>query len=235
MLSTNVSPIVDGSGKQRGALATFDDISEIETMNRELRQTVERLEVAQAEVRQKNQELFRLATLDALTGKLNRRALFEKLGSEFKLAREKGHELSLIMADIDHFKRVNDDFGHPVGDAMIKMMADVLAQACRDAGAVGRYGGEEFCVVLADTDTEGAARVADAARLAFAERSGADGSPTGGQQFTSSFGVSSLSFGANDVATLLDQADQALYQSKTGGRNRVTCWAGDDAVERKAS
>ena len=113
-LSTNVSPIVDGSGNQRGVLATFDDISDLERANSDLQASVDRLEVAQTEIRRQNEELNRLAREDPLTGCLNRRAFFEKFEAEFALAEREGLELACIMADIDHFKRVNDDYGHAV-------------------------------------------------------------------------------------------------------------------------
>lgn len=234
VLTANVSPVVDGGGKQRGVLATFDDISDTERMNRELQETIGRLEVAQAEVQSRNEELFRLATVDPLTGSLNRRALFEKLELEFDVARRDGPQLSVVMADIDHFKSINDDFGHAVGDAVIKDMADVLAESCGVNGCVGRYGGEEFCLALVATDAGAAVETAERARLAFEDRSKASGSPTAGRKVTASFGIAALDSGTTDLAELLSQSDQALYASKDGGRNRVTSWADMAPPQRKA-
>jgi PAS domain-containing protein len=128
VFSCNASPIIDGGGKRREVLASFDDISDIERMIDGLREAVEKLEIAHAEVRNKNEELFRLATIDPLCGALNRRAFFEKLELEFKLATRVKLQLSVVLADIDHFKLVNDDFGHAVGDAVIKDMANVLSE-----------------------------------------------------------------------------------------------------------
>lgn len=235
VFTSNVSPIIDGGGNRRGVLATFDDISDTERMNQELQETIERLKAAQAEVRSKNEELSRLATQDFLTGSLNRRALFEKLELEFVVARRDRLKLSVAMADIDHFKSINDDFGHAVGDAVIKEIAEVLEESSGANGCVGRYGGEEFCLVLVDTDVETATGIVDCARLAFEARSKASDSPTAGRKVTASFGVSTLDFGANDLAELLDQADQALYQSKSRGRNQVTSWIELATGRREAS
>ena len=235
VLTCNISPIVDGKGKRRGVLATFDDISETERTNEGLREALEKLEMAHAEVHTKNEELFRLATVDPLTGALNRRAFFEKLELEFNLARRDQLELSVVMADIDHFKNINDDFGHAVGDAVIKDMATVLCESSRVNDCVGRYGGEEFCMVLVATDTDVAMLVSDRARLAFERCSEATDSATGGRKVTASFGVSTIKFGATDVAELLNQADMALYESKHNGRNRVTSWTEIETTKREAT
>lgn len=235
VFKTNVSPIIDGDGKQRGVLASFNDISELERVNEGLRDTVENLEIAHDEVRNKNEELFRLATIDPLTGCLNRRAFFEKLEPEFELAVRDKLKLSVIMADIDHFKRVNDDFGHGTGDAVIKDMASALIESAGMNGCVGRYGGEEFCILLLGTDEYGAIEVSNRARLAFESLYGASDSVTQGRVVTASFGVSAISFGASDVAEILDQADVALYESKNNGRNCATSWIAVDSNKRRAS
>jgi diguanylate cyclase (GGDEF)-like protein/PAS domain S-box-containing protein len=234
VFTTNVSPIVDGGGKRRGVLASFDDVSELEKMNTGLQNTLRELEKAHAEVHSKNEELFRLATIDPLTECLNRRAFFEKLESEFDLSKRGGLKLSVVMADIDHFKKVNDDYGHAVGDAVIKDMAHVLRQASRVNDCVGRYGGEEFCMVLVGADEAAAIQVSERARSAFESRLQLADSSTGGNRITASFGVSTLEFGAVDVADFLNQADQALYKSKHDGRNRVTSWIELDAHQHEA-
>ncbi len=235
VLTSNVSAIVDGRGSNRGVLASFDDISDSERMNRELQEAVTRLETAQGEVRRQNDELTRLVSIDPLTEALNRRALFEKLELELDVARRDGLELCVVMADIDHFKSINDTFGHGVGDAVIRAMADVLRELSGANGFVGRYGGEEFCVVLVDTGVARAWEIADRTRIAFSERLGQPDTPTPGRAVTASFGLSALRFGAADLAELLDQADQALYASKSGGRNRVTVFADLKPVQREAS
>ena len=235
VLTCHVSAVVDGKGKHRGVLATFDDISDTERMNQELQETIHQLQAAQTEVRNKNKELVRIATIDGLTGCLNRRALFERLDSAFQVTRRNGLDLCLLMVDIDHFKRINDQFGHAVGDTVIKQMASVLMEATGRNGFVGRYGGEEFCLALLDASFEEAMQVADQLRTTFAARTSASEGSTPGLTTTASFGVTSRKFGANDVAELLHQADQALYESKSQGRDRVTSWLDMAGHQREAS
>lgn len=225
VLSTNVSAILDGKGHQRGVLVSFDDISDLEQKNLELKQTIDQLESAEKKILAQNDELRRLATVDPLTSVFNRRAFFEKFNTEFDLAQREGLQLSCIMADIDHFKNINDNYGHGVGDDVIKGIAAVLQENCTENGAVGRYGGEEFGVVLPGSDINDAVKIADKIRTDFLKWSELNDSPTNGKTITASFGVSNLEFGAEDLDVLLDQADQALYQSKTGGRNRVSAWS----------
>jgi diguanylate cyclase (GGDEF)-like protein/PAS domain S-box-containing protein len=235
VFKANVSPIIDGDGKQRGVLASFNDISELERMNEGLRDTLENLEVAHDEVRNKNDELFRLATIDPLTECFNRRAFFEKLEIEFDLAVRDKLKLSVVMADIDHFKRINDDFGHGTGDVVIKDMARALTDVAGVNGCVGRYGGEEFCILLVGADENEAITISNRARLAFQALYGASDSVTKGRVVTASFGVSTICFGAKDVAEILDQSDVALYESKNNGRNCATSWMAVDANKQRAS
>ncbi len=235
VLTANVSPIVDGSGNSRGVLASFDDISEVERMNKSLLGALSDLEAANVEVRNKNDELFRLATLDPLTGCLNRRAFFERFETEFDLSVKNAKSLSVMMGDIDHFKSINDNFGHAVGDDVIKEIADVLRTSSGENDCVGRYGGEEFCVVLVATDIDAAKDVGERARLEFERRMCRPDSATNGRPVTASFGVSTISFGAQNVADFLDQADQALYHSKNNGRNRVTVWSDSRTEKQEAS
>lgn len=224
VLSCNVSEINDGQGKQRGAIASFDDISQIEFANSRLRETVDQLEDAEKKIRSQNSQLRQVASIDPLTGIMNRGALFEKLNTEFMLAKQEGLKLCCIMADIDHFKRINDNFGHGVGDDVIKGMASVLNEHTTRNGAVGRYGGEEFCIILPGVTIEEAVAAGENMRKAFADWSEAQTGPTNGQLITASIGVSALDLGAKEPSDLVNQADKALYESKNNGRNRVTCW-----------
>jgi len=234
--TTNVSPITDGQGKQRGLLATFDDVTELEAANRRLQRAVKRLESAQTEVRRQNEELNRLATEDPLTGCLNRRAFFERLESELEIAGREQLDLACIMADVDHFKKINDNYGHAIGDEMIKLIVEVVQEHLRPNDALGRYGGEEFCMLLVGTPDEVALERAEQIRQVFRERSADPRSPVSGNPCTASFGVSSSRHGARDAAALIDEADQALYASKTAGRNRVSMWSKlSDAPEVVAS
>lgn len=235
VLTTNVSPIIDGGGKRRGALVSFNDITEIERMNEGLKTTLQNLEASNEEVQNINEELFRLATVDPLTECFNRRAFFEKLEVEFALAMREGLQLSVVMADIDHFKKINDDFGHATGDIVIKDMANTLNESIENTDFVGRYGGEEFCLVLVGSDEEAARRVSDRARSAFEALYKNSDSATAGRQITASFGLSTMKSGAENVTEFIHQADQALYESKNNGRNRVTSWLDKNDSLKKAS
>ncbi len=220
----NASPITDERGAVRGVLTTFDDVTELEKKNEELENMLKMLDASRGEVRRQNEKLQILATRDTLTNCLNRRSFFDQLEREFENARADELPLSCIMADIDHFKAVNDNYGHAVGDKVIREIADVLRMGLRSIDLLGRYGGEEFCIVLPGVNAlksmEIAERLRSLAAAKYSARSSVFDRPV-----TLSFGVASLEFGATDASQLIDQADKALYTSKNNGRNRVTCWS----------
>jgi diguanylate cyclase (GGDEF)-like protein len=218
----NGAPIIDNGGRLRGALATFDDVTEMEKQNERLEKALVSLEKSRDEIRLQNQELEILATRDPLTGCLNRRRFFELYDSEWQAAHADGAPLACIMGDIDHFKSINDRYGHSVGDEVIQKVAEAIGSALRNVDLICRYGGEEFCCLLIGMGIREAAEVAERARLAVEA-----------QSFTASFGVSATGFGATDPARLVDQADKALYESKRTGRNRVTRW--DETFEERRS
>lgn len=221
--TVNCSPITGSEKKIRGVLVTFDDITEIEIKNEELRRTLDKLEQSQRDVTRQNQELQVLATRDPLTNTLNRRSFFQGFETLFTEARAEGDELSFIMVDIDCFKSVNDKYGHAVGDKVIKLLANILTEYSRPNDLVGRFGGEEFCVVLPEAGIDVGASIADRMRLAIQEGYGAKF--TNALRITSSFGVSTLTNGIRSSSELVDQADKALYVAKESGRNRVICWS----------
>jgi diguanylate cyclase (GGDEF)-like protein/PAS domain S-box-containing protein len=214
-MSINAMPILGEDGTLRGALATFDDLTHIERKNAQLKKLLDRLKHSRAEIRRQNDQLRDLATLDPLTGCLNRRAYFERFDLLWQRALEDGHPLSCVMLDIDHFKSINDRHGHSVGDLALKEVSGVLKTLARTSDVVCRYGGEEFCVTLPNVGIEEAARVAERFRQEIASRLFAN------ITVTSSFGVAAIGQGANDPHALLNQADQALYAAKRTGRNRV--------------
>ena len=163
-------------------------------------------------------ELHRLATTDALTGLLNRRAFLDRLGSDIARSLRYGRPLTLAMVDLDHFKRINDRFGHGVGDEVLVAFAGVCRTALRDADVVGRLGGEEFAVLLPETAIRRAASTAERLREAVeALRIPADGGPVAP---TASIGLAMLGPG-DDASRLMARADHALYAAKEQGRNRV--------------
>lgn len=214
----NAVPILDPKSKSQGTIAVFDDISEVEEKNRLLQEMVQELAASRAAIENQNKELFFLATRDPLTDCFNRRALYEHLDGKFDGARASDTEFSCIMADIDFFKKVNDSYGHALGDEVIKMAARSLRAGVRDMDMVARFGGEEFCIILPGVPLEKAQMIAERCREYIAEHN------TKGVKVTASFGVTSIRMGAQTAAGLIQQADEALYYSKQNGRNRVSCW-----------
>jgi diguanylate cyclase (GGDEF)-like protein len=163
-------------------------------------------------------KLFIDSVTDPLTGLLNRRYFNELSEKEAARSRRHGLIFAVLMLDIDHFKRINDMFGHPVGDVAIKALAQVCNKALRPHDILARYGGEEFILTLPHTDEEGARVVAERIRQTVEEIELA--TPTGPVRFTVSIGISIY---AKDLAfeQLVARADEALYKAKESGRNRV--------------
>ncbi len=221
----NAVPILGSTGEQRGVLATFDDVTELEEKNIELHGLVTDLRFSKQEIDLQNKELEFLASHDPLTLCLNRRALNQKFKDIFNTSQTEGSPLSCFMVDIDHFKSVNDTYGHSTGDEVIKAVAENLRQVTRENDLVGRYGGEEFCVVLPNLNWEQSKKIAERIRLAIASTTTAD------IQVRVSIGLSSLEQNASSPNELIDQADQALYIAKESGRNRVVCWGKEELAE----
>ncbi len=168
--------------------------------------------------------LYEAAITDSLTGLYVRRFIMHRLTEEVRRARRYGSSMVLIMADIDHFKAVNDTYGHPAGDAVITATAHVLRQSLRiHVDVIGRYGGEEFMMLLPQTDGEGGICAAERLRVAVEalEVEIGDGTKL---KVTMSFGVTSLAQPAHEekVSLVIQRADDALYRSKKGGRNCVS-------------
>ena len=220
-MAVNCAPIQDSGGKVRGCIVTFNDLSEIERVNAQLRAAMGELEQSAERIEKQNEELRRLATTDPLTGCLNRRAFFERLEDQFAAARNAGKSLACIMTDVDHFKSFNDRFGHAVGDRVLQVVARALSRGLRDTDLLCRYGGEEFCLVLVGTDLQEACDVAERLRADIEARAGKGVRGSEGLVVTSSFGVAVLRPEVRSVADLVDRADKALYQAKEDGRNRV--------------
>lgn len=189
--------------------------------NEALMRTVASLEAAQTEILRQNGELERLASRDALTGCLNRRAFYARFEEAFAERREQGSELCCLMVDIDDFKRVNDEFGHAVGDQAIQAVADCLQSGVRLTDMMGRYGGEEFCLLFPRTALGEATVLAERLRARVAAEAGNRVRMASGMTLTVSIGVSTSAFGARAPLELIDQADKALYAAKESGRNCV--------------
>lgn len=188
------------------------------------------------------QELERLATTDGMTGIYNRRHFLTLADHEWNRARRYDRPVSFLMIDIDYFKSVNDNFGHQVGDLMITHLANLARESKRDCDVLARIGGEEFALLLPETDLAQAQIVAERLRCEVAANplAAASGSiPT-----TVSIGVAAATASMKDISDLMKAADNALYEAKRAGRNRVICSlashaapsiAGPDDVPRPAS
>ncbi len=176
-----------------------------------------------------NAQLFakvqHMATTDELTGLRNRRSFFAMSGHEFERAKRYDHPISAIMLDIDHFKKVNDTYGHAVGDEVLRVVAQRTQQQVREFDIAGRYGGEEFAIILPQTELYDATQVAKRLHQSVAEH------PIkikdGHIKVTVSLGVAQSSEMTPTLDRLLDQADQALFIAKNAGRNRVVQYGAD--------
>ena len=224
IISINASPVRNAQEKIQGCLVTFSDITERERANQRLRLALARLQESQSRIEAQNKELTRLANHDQLTGILNRRAFFEQAGKQLQLCVQTNMPLTCIMCDIDHFKMINDNHGHPVGDSAIKVVTALLGRAIRQNDVLGRYGGEEFCVVLPGIHTQQGLEIAERMRASIEKYAGKGVRSIDGLHITSSFGVSVLTSAEQTLPDLIERADQALYLSKENGRNRVSLY-----------
>ncbi|MEJ1964342.1 MAG: diguanylate cyclase [Gammaproteobacteria bacterium] len=209
-LGAGADDYVKKPANQAELLARLSAGSRIVTLEQSLREAKEKIEL--------------LSVTDSLAGTFNRRYLNDQILKEVERARRYGHSLAAIMADLDRFKRINDERGHQTGDEVLRRFADCAKSLIRPSDWIARYGGEEFVIVLPETDAAGAATVAEKIR----EQCAAAPMPlaSGDLVVTSSFGVAALLPGSQSpdaaAAELLREADAALYNSKHEGRNRVT-------------
>ena len=158
-----------------------------------------------------------LSRFDMLTGVLSRRAILEALDSEVERARRHGNGLACLMLDLDRFKTINDTHGHQFGDKALRRIARVISRLCRTNDYLGRYGGEEFLLILPETRIEGAAAFADRVRQAVADTVLHEN----GERLTLSIGVTEWHGDDDSPDTLIAEADRALFDAKAAGRNQV--------------
>lgn len=177
---------------------------------------------AHLQLKQQTDTLRALAFRDGLTGVANRRHFDDVYQKEWRRAQRSGEPLSIVMIDVDHFKRYNDRHGHQSGDDCLRSVAAAIAAALnRPADLLARYGGEEFVCILPDTGIDGAAGKAENLRLAVEQLAIAHGDSDTGAIVTISLGVATVMHAAGQEKQLLDLADQQLYRAKQAGRNRV--------------
>ncbi|VAW56864.1 diguanylate cyclase/phosphodiesterase (GGDEF & EAL domains) with PAS/PAC sensor(s) [hydrothermal vent metagenome] len=222
LFSTNTAPIQDDKGNIKGALVTFDDVTGVDETNVLLENAVTTLRENELEIKRKNEELEVLATRDPLTGCYNRRAFFNFFEIAFEKAQKHNTPITTIMSDIDLFKSVNDNFGHSVGDEVIRLVSGVLNDVSVKGALVGRYGGEEFCLVLPGIDADEAFKISNQLRKTIENSSHGLCEPE--HTVTSSFGLVCNDIKVSSCSEMLDLADKALYQAKQTGRNKVVQW-----------
>jgi diguanylate cyclase len=199
-------------------------IAENARMQHEAADLKTRLQASKAQIEKLHSTLAEAQAMglrDPLTQLDNRRGFDANLANAIGQAQALGTALCLVMGDIDNFKKVNDAFGHPIGDEILKIFASVLAETVRDAGSVARYGGEEFAVILPGAELEDAKELTERLRSQLETKKLAvnkSGEEIG--KITASFGIAQLSVG-EDAQRLVQRADAKLYEAKCAGRNRV--------------
>jgi len=168
------------------------------------------------------------ATHDALTGIWNRKAILDRMNAELARAKREGSRVGVVVADLDHFKRVNDSFGHLAGDAVLREVVNRPTTSMRPYDVLGRYGGEEFLMVLPDCNSDTCRAVAERLRYLLTEKPLV--TSEGVFHVTMSFGVALVDGGNGlDPDTAIKRADEALYRAKNSGRNRVEVWHEQDS------
>lgn len=179
-----------------------------------------------------NEGLLRFAFTDYLTGLKTRGYFEQQLELEFKRAERRRQKFALLMIDIDHFKTLNDTYGHHVGDQVLRDVASILMKDMREVDTVARYGGEEFVMILPETTETGARYVAQRLRRAVEQAKFFAGSPQSVQHLTISIGIAVYDADAQFKRDLIEFSDAALYAAKNSGRNQVVCYS-ELASERK--
>jgi len=186
-------------------------------LNEELAETQRQLLRANRELKRNEETIQELMQTDLLTGVGNRRRLDEALAAEVKRSKRFNHSLCLLIVDLDHFKNVNNHYGHAMGDEVLKRLVALLSEHCRQSDLIARSGGEEFVILLPGTSLENAAACAERIR----QQLGAQPLVRQVGRITASFGVA-MRAESEESDDLMRRADQALYRSKKEGRNRVT-------------
>lgn len=230
-MQTDKFPCKDANQRVTGIIVVATDVSAKRRSEEELRQHRDHLDelVAQrtVELARANMELERMARMDDQTGLSNRRYVMERLDEELRRAQRHGTPLSVMLLDLDHFKSVNDTYGHLAGDAVLQQTARVIQAAMRASDVKGRFGGEEFVTIMPQTGLDGAALFAERLRIAIGAQIHRDLDVD--FRVTCSIGVAAFGPGAASLSDLLRQADRALYEAKRLGRDRI-CVAGETSV-----
>ncbi|MCL7945086.1 sensor domain-containing diguanylate cyclase [Marinobacter sp. ATCH36] len=200
-----ISPLLGITGKVEKVCLMVYDVTDIASNKRALERA--------------NSQLAKLSMTDRLTGLINRGTWENLIDAEFERYRRYGNPTCLVMFDIDHFKPVNDTYGHLAGDEVIKYTAKVMRDSLRQSDSPGRYGGEEFGIILPETDAEGAQVICE--RIRETIQNSTVQTTAAPIQYTVSIGIAPLTDVPENHMQWLQQADEALYAAKEGGRNRV--------------
>ena len=204
--NTTIFPLISSDGSVNHICIIIYDVTDVATGKKELERA--------------NDQLARLSQIDGLTGLYNRSTWEKMLEAELMRSRRTNHPCSLVMLDIDHFKNINDTYGHPAGDEAIRVLSRTIQFEKRETDVAGRYGGEEFVVTLIDTTAENAKVFAERLRKAIEkniiEWEGVE------INYTISLGIAELNSNTESHETWIQASDQALYFSKENGRNQTT-------------
>jgi len=200
-----ISPITAPNGEVEKVCLLVYDVTEFASSKRALERA--------------NEQLAKLSMTDRLTGLLNRGTWENLVDAEYERFRRYGQATSLVMFDIDHFKPVNDTYGHLAGDEVIRHTADVTRNNIRQSDSAGRYGGEEFGIILPETDAESARGICE--RIREAIESSTVSTTAGDIRYTVSMGIAQLTETPENYMQWMQKADEALYKAKESGRNKV--------------
>jgi diguanylate cyclase (GGDEF)-like protein len=214
VLHGRAEKFASGAGMDTKIIGTVQDVHESNQVR--MRGIIQDI----TEQKELQSRLEKLANTDDLTGCTSRRHFMERAETELLRVRRYGREMSMLMLDLDHFKNINDQYGHEVGDTALRIFVQVCQKLLRDVDVMGRLGGEEFAIMLPETSSAQAIKVAERAcqAVAAAEVSVQNAPPV---HFTTSIGVASLAAGDLRVDALLNRADRALYKAKEAGRNQI--------------
>ncbi|MFG0289780.1 MAG: diguanylate cyclase [Rhodopirellula sp. JB044] len=208
------------------------DATVVETYRAEMEDLLARVRRSREEAHQSNEELRQLVTQDALTGCCNRRSLDERGDILWQNSTNDAASLSCMMFDIDHFKSVNDEYGHATGDEVLRCVGTSLRHTFENVGEIYRYGGEEFCVMLPAYDLNAARSIAEKVRGTVSHLSVHSATTNEVIQVTISIGVVDRESGAKNIDELIHQADKCLYMAKRNGRNCVVTYGPEVASAR---